>query len=144
MDYNRWKYRDGSLWVEKYSGTVRSIDEILNNDDELLTSVPPEVCQLLVLTDVSRATFSGITHKQFAELFRSIDKHATKTNGMRLAVHTGANHYEDFQKVYTYVLSAVNRPLSVFLFNFIDAAMSWLDLSADEKEQIMKHLAWRQ
>lgn len=139
MKYQKWEHRNGSLVAEKYSGNVE-MDDIINNDDELLTDVPPEAGTLRVLTDISEATFHNIGPEEVAQLFQSIDAHAMKTGGMKLALYTGLNNWEDFRFVSDYSEHGSKRPMSVIPFNFLDSAMRWLDLSEKEQEQITKQL----
>ena len=119
MKHKNWTLRNGIVVIEKYAGEV-SLEDIISNDDQLLTDLPSKTKQLLWLTDISQARFTNISHEQLAETFQAIDAHINKTRGMKLAIHTGMNSFEDFEKAMTYANYGSERPLSVIFFNSLD------------------------
>ena len=139
MKYRKWTHRNGSLVVEQYVGAVE-LEHVIALDDQMLTEVPSGIGQLLCLTDISRATFSNLSHEQLVDAFQSIDDHFEKTRRMKLALFTGMNRFEDYQKASTYVRHGERRDLSVLFFNALDTAMIWLGLHDAERALITEQL----
>ena len=139
MGYQKWTHRDGMVLVEKYTGTV-IFDDVLQNDQEALEDNQPYSGQLLVLTDVIEAMFDQVAIDQFKELLQSLDDHAAQTYGMKLAIFAGMNRFEDFQKLARYAEEAAERPFSIFVFNVIETAMTWLGIVDSERELIASQL----
>lgn len=139
MAYQVWQYRNGTVLVEKYTGTME-LNELISNDDDWLSTIPPEVDRILALTDISGASLQSMDVRQVGEAFKAVDKYWAKTNRMKIALYTGMNCFEDFQKASTYARHGSERALSIIPFVNLDKAMNWLGLTEQEQEVITVQL----
>ena len=135
MKHHYWVLCNGTLMVEKYIGDIK-LEEILQNDQMLIEDIIPEHAISHWLSDISEATFPDVAFEDIEKLFLSIDNHPELTQGMKIALYTGASHYKDFQKASEYARKGSTRPFSVVPFNFLTSALEWLELNDAEQFEV--------
>ncbi len=140
MDYKRFELRDRKVLIEVYQGTF-GIEDILQLNENLLATISEAAEPLIILADISKATFPDIPHEMIGELFKAIDEQSNKTDGMKVALYTGNNKFEDFEKASIYARLSSNRPISMIPFNFLHAAVQWLGLNEEEQAEVNNLLA---
>lgn len=140
MTYQKWIHRGGQLIVEQYTGYC-TFDDVMTNEENLFAQLDQSSGPLLLLSDISRAHFPDIKSEQLSELFQPLDDHLPMAKGMKEAMYTGANQYEDFKKVMQYTDLSINRPVSIIPFNSLDRAFRWLNLTPQEQVLIKAQLS---
>ena len=140
MTYEKWILRGGQLIVEQYTGYC-TFEDVMTNEEHLFAQFDPFSGPPLLLSDISRAHFPEIKSEQLSELFQPLDDHLLKAKGMKEAIYTGANQYEDFKKVMEYSDLSVNRPVSIIPFNSLDRALRWLGTTKEEQAMIKEQLS---
>lgn len=139
MGYKKLVLRDGLLNIEKYYGIV-DIDEIINADAEMYTEDVPKDQSLLILADLSAATFPNISYEDIDSLFAVIDDFTTLSNGMKHAFYTGMMDMESFNKAHHYIELGSKKALTMVPFTHLDVAMDWLGLNEIERQHAQAFL----
>lgn len=138
MDYQRWKYPEHNLIIEKYSND-HGIDDILAHGKGLYDDMK-EGKPLFHLVDIAHATFSHLKYEELGLAFREIDNNPELTFGMKMAIHTGSLNYEDFSKAIHYAELSSDHGVHVVTFNFLSTALNWLQVKESLKSEIIKNL----
>jgi hypothetical protein len=138
LNYQRWKYPENNLVVEKYAND-HGIEDILQNGEGIYDDMK-EGKPLFHLVDIAHATFSQLKYEELGLAFREIDNNSEITHGMKMAIHTGSLNYEDFSKAIHYAELSSDHGIHVVTFNFLSTALNWLRIPESLKPEISGYL----
>jgi len=139
----KWEYctfRNGSILVEKYSGPITK-NNILKTDNYIITEEYSELKKLLILCDISEATFSGLDYKEIPELLEAFKSNPDELAGTKLALYHGGNSKEDFLKFSAYSKHEYNLTVFIQSFLSLESAMNWLGFTEEEQLLASKQLS---
>ncbi len=136
MECYHWKSRN--LFLIKYVGGL-VIKEVLENELSLVREMN-RLSNPLVFVDVKDASLSNLKASDLRKIINLYDNNLSDSTKLRMAVYS-PNEFDDALKVKKMLEEMRDRSFTIILFNVLDSAIKWLDLSGDQV-QFIKSKLW--
>ncbi len=134
MRYKKWTYAKGSLIAEKYIGAFGR-EFIVRAQEELYSDIP-ENMEVLMLTDLTEATFPNLSRADLQEILSVLISHHSQYKSFNGALVTSKSAFADFEVAYEYAMQASDNNIAVMTFHSLDSALDWLSVPEDYIESI--------